>query len=165
MHQAHILPLVPLMALVLTGCNQIWNAANLAEWVRVQAGDQGCDPATTELNEWVDATEDGNVWSGTCVNALSSASMSFGINVASVWTSSEAPADGTTDSRRVRLSPAALANAPNSGIEDAASRMRHRGCGIEDPPSWARRSGTAAPTMVLTSRSRLTGGAGSPPRR
>ena len=129
MHQAHILPLVPLTALVLTGCNQIWNAGDLAEWVRVQAGDQGCDPATTELNEWVDATEDGNVWSGTCVNALSSASMSFGINVASVWTSSEAPApaDGTTDSRRVRLSPAALANAPNSGIEDAASRM----------PSWS----------------------------
>ena len=117
MHRTHTLPLFLLAGLLLAGCNQIWNAGDLAQWVRVQAGNQGCDPATIELNEWVDATEEGNVWSGTCVNALSSASMSFGINVDSVWTSSEAPApaDDTTDSRRVRLSPAALANATNSG--------------------------------------------------
>ena len=71
---------------VLSACNQIWNAGDLAEWVREQAVDQGCDPTTIKLNEWYDATDEGNVWSGTCVNATSGESMTFGINVDSVWT-------------------------------------------------------------------------------
>lgn len=110
--------------LLLAGCNQIWNAGDLAEWVAVQAGNAGCDPSTIELDEWYVATEEGNVWSGTCVNATTGEDMPFGINVDSVWTPSEAPADDASSGtpmvaamdKASTLAPEALANATYSGI-------------------------------------------------
>ena len=74
----------------LIGCSQIWNAGDLAEWVRDRAEDQGCVRETIVLEEWYISTADGNVWRGTCRDAKDNPK-SFGINVDSVWTPSETP--------------------------------------------------------------------------
>ena len=77
------------LALLMTsGCSSIWNAGDLAVWVKDQAEEQGCVRETISLEEWYVPTDEGNVWRGTCRDAQD-ASKSFGINVDSVWTPSE----------------------------------------------------------------------------
>ena len=72
-------------ALALSGCaSSIWNAGDLAQWVRDQAAQEGCQRETIVLEEWYKETDEGNVWRGTCKGA-DGAEQSFGINVDSVW--------------------------------------------------------------------------------
>ena len=76
-------------ALTLAGCSNIWNAGDLAVWVKDRATEQGCVRETINLEEWYVSTDEGNVWRGNCRNAQG-APKSFGINVDSVWTPSQA---------------------------------------------------------------------------
>ena len=75
---------VTAFGLVLSGCASIWNASDLVVWVQDQAVDQGCQRETIELDDWYTETAEGNVWRGTCKDPAGT-SMSFGINVDSVW--------------------------------------------------------------------------------
>ena len=74
--------------LLLSGCNNIWNAGDLAVWVQDRAVDQGCQRESIELDDWYTETAEGNVWRGTCRDSAG-ASMRFGINVDSVWKPSQ----------------------------------------------------------------------------
>ena len=65
----------------------IWNAGDLANWVRDQAVDRGCERDTVVLEEWYVETSQGNVWRGTCIGG-DQQPMEFGVNVDSVWTPS-----------------------------------------------------------------------------
>lgn len=82
-----ILP-ATVFCLVLSGCSSIWNAGDLAVWVRDQATDRGCQRETIALEDWYTETAQGNVWRGTCSDAEGSPT-SFGINVDSVWKPSQ----------------------------------------------------------------------------
>ena len=55
---------VTALGLLLSGCTSIWNASDLAVWVRDQAVDQGCQRETIELENWYAKTAEGNVWRG-----------------------------------------------------------------------------------------------------
>jgi len=72
------------MPLWLSACSSIWNASDLAEWVKHRAVEQGCQRETIQLAEWYTETAEGNVWRGTCRDAHGS-SKSFGIDVDPVW--------------------------------------------------------------------------------
>ena len=73
-----------LVVIFVTGCSSIWNASDLAAWVKERAAEQGCQRDTIELEEWYTTTAEGNVWRGNCRDAQGNA-MSFGINVGKVW--------------------------------------------------------------------------------
>jgi hypothetical protein len=75
-------------ALLLAGCAQIWNAGDLAAWVRDRAVKEDCVRDTIELQEWYTATPEGNVWRGACKDATGMGK-TFGINVDRVWRPSE----------------------------------------------------------------------------
>ena len=76
--------------LAAAGCGgDIWNARDLAEWVRDRAVEEGCRRETILLEEWYRDEASGNVWHGTCENAGTGDDMSFAINVDSVWTPSQ----------------------------------------------------------------------------
>lgn len=114
------------LAVLVAGCTQIWNASDLADWVRVQAESEGCDPQTIELADWYEARGGENVWPGACVNAQSGETMNFAIGIDAVWTPSAppdeappAPDDATDDTQAVTpLSEEALKNSSYSGIYD-----------------------------------------------
>ena len=73
---------------LLAGCGPaIWNAGDLAAWVRNEAVKQGCEQPTIELDEWYVQTPAGNVWHGNCKNATG-LPKSLAINVDRVWTPS-----------------------------------------------------------------------------
>lgn len=74
--------------LFIAGCSPIWNASDLADWVRDRAVEQGCQRETIELDEWYTQTREGNVWRGTCRDTQND-TKSFGINVDPVWTPSK----------------------------------------------------------------------------
>lgn len=76
------------LVLIMSGCTSIWNASDLAVWVRDRAVDQGCQRETITLDEWYVQTAEGNVWRGACRDARGN-SESFGINVDAVWTPAE----------------------------------------------------------------------------
>lgn len=63
-----ILILVPF--LLISGCTSIRNAGDLAVWVREQAVAQGCRRESIVLDAWYTATTEGNVWRGTCRDAV-----------------------------------------------------------------------------------------------
>jgi len=74
-----------LTLLLLPGCmRKIWNAGDLAEWVRQQAVSTGCRPGSIELEDWYRETDGGKVWYGTCQDDRG-AKMPIAINVDSVW--------------------------------------------------------------------------------
>ena len=73
-----------LVALALSGCTEIWNASDLAAWVRNHAVVQGCRRETIELETWYTETAKGSVWRGTCLDEQG-AGKAFGINVDGVW--------------------------------------------------------------------------------
>jgi len=77
----------PAVLLCVFGCAGIWNAGDLAVWVRGQAVEEGCRRETIQLEEWYSKTNDGNVWRGTCIDDQNNP-MAFEINVDSVWTPS-----------------------------------------------------------------------------
>jgi hypothetical protein len=83
-------PLMPLgaLGLLLASCANVWNAGDLADWVRNRAADHGCQRESIALEDWYTETADGNVWHGTCRDADGNA-RSFGINVDSVWKPSQ----------------------------------------------------------------------------
>ncbi|MEP5566498.1 MAG: hypothetical protein ABJN62_01565 [Halioglobus sp.] len=66
----------------------IWNAGDLADWVREQAIEQGCQENSIELEDWYRETAQGNVWHGTCLTKAGE-TQRFEVNVDSVWTPSE----------------------------------------------------------------------------
>ena len=70
------------------GCGGIWNAGDLALWVRDRAVEEGCRRDTIELEEWYTETSGGNVWRGTCRDDQGN-EKSFEINVDRVWTPSK----------------------------------------------------------------------------
>ncbi len=72
------------LLLLLASCTNIWNAGDLAVWVRDRAVAQGCQRETIELDEWYTAEPGGNVWHGTCQDAAGN-KQSFGINIDRVW--------------------------------------------------------------------------------
>ena len=90
-HSARALSTSPLLAigvvLVLSGCASIWNASDLAVWVKDRAVAQGCQRETIELDDWYELTAEGNVWRGTCRD-IGGNPKTFGINVDAVWTPS-----------------------------------------------------------------------------
>lgn len=74
---------------LLAGCSEsIWNAGDLAEWVRDQATGQGCVRDSIELEEWYREEASGNVWHGTCTDTTSGDRKQFSVNVDPVWTPS-----------------------------------------------------------------------------
>ena len=75
-------------SLFLTACSGVWNAGDLAVWVRDRAVEQGCQRETIELEEWYTAEAGGNVWRGTCRDSRGT-EQTFGITVDRVWTPSE----------------------------------------------------------------------------
>mgnify|MGYP001546943240 FL=1 len=76
------------VALLVSACASIWNAGDLADWVRDRAVEQGCKRESIELDDWYSETPEGNVWRGTCRDVQGTA-MPFGINVDAVWTPSK----------------------------------------------------------------------------
>lgn len=80
--------LAVISALFMFGCVNIWNAGDLAVWVKDRAVEQGCRRGTIELEEWYTETDEGNFWRGTCQDAKGG-TKSFEINVDPVWTPSE----------------------------------------------------------------------------
>jgi hypothetical protein len=70
------------------GCPRIWNAGDLAAWVRDRAVEQGCQRETIELEDWYTLTADGNIWYATCQDEKDNLK-SVGINVDPEWTPSE----------------------------------------------------------------------------
>lgn len=73
-----------MLVLSLSACSSIWNAGDLADWVREGAVKQGCQRQTIQLDEWYTETAEGNVWRGTCRDAQGNP-RSFGIDVDPVW--------------------------------------------------------------------------------
>ncbi|TXS90783.1 hypothetical protein FV139_17560 [Parahaliea maris] len=84
-----LMPFPVVLSLALQGCmHEIWNAGDLADWVRQQAVKEGCKSDSIELEDWYRKTESGNVWHGTCRNGASE-TMAFTVNVDPVWKPSE----------------------------------------------------------------------------
>ena len=76
-------------AVLATACmNDIWNASDLAEWVRDQAVEQGCERESIELEDWYTSENGRNNWHGQCLKQGGTEQMNFSINVDSVWTPS-----------------------------------------------------------------------------
>lgn len=72
-----------------TACTKdIWNASDLAQWVRDQAVEQGCERESIELEDWYTSEKGRNNWHGRCLKQGSDEQMDFSINVDSVWTPS-----------------------------------------------------------------------------
>ena len=86
--KAKIATLATVVMVFMSGCANIWNAGDLAVWVKDRAVEQGCQRETIELEEWYTETSKGNVWRGTCLDT-NGYDKSFGINVDPVWTPSE----------------------------------------------------------------------------
>jgi hypothetical protein len=80
----HLMTGTMLIVIFVTGCSSIWNASDLAVWVKERAVEQGCRRDTIELEEWYTETPEGNVWRGNCRDSLGN-TKSFGINVDQVW--------------------------------------------------------------------------------
>ena len=72
--------------LFLAACTStsIWNAGDLAVWVRDRAVDQGCQRETIKLDDWYTAEAEGNVWHGICRDPKGN-EKAFGVNVDPVW--------------------------------------------------------------------------------
>ena len=69
-----------------SGCEKkIWNAGDLAEWVRNQAVEQGCKRESIELAEWYASDAGRNDWHGSCLKGDNQERTNFSINVDSVW--------------------------------------------------------------------------------
>jgi hypothetical protein len=79
-----ILPSAIALPLLLTACSSIWNARDLAVWVRDRAAERGCQREMIELAEWYVEEAGRNIWHGTCRDARGNA-QSFGINIDPVW--------------------------------------------------------------------------------
>lgn len=116
--------LIPVLALMLTGCWQIWNASDLIKWVKRQAENAGCTPGSIKLEDWYVEQGGENVWPGTCTNKVSGEPMSFAIGIDAVWQPSvppEAVPDAAKEGEAVvtdALTADELANAIYSGIYD-----------------------------------------------
>jgi len=74
---------------LITACtNDIWNAGDLAEWVRDQAVVQGCERDSIELEDWYRSESGSNNWHGQCLKQDGAGQLDFAVNVDSVWTPS-----------------------------------------------------------------------------
>lgn len=76
-----------ILAALLGSCSKsIWNAGDLAEWVKDQVVEEhNCQRDSIELEEWYRSEADGNVWHGHFLDPKSGEEKPFGINVDSVW--------------------------------------------------------------------------------
>jgi hypothetical protein len=81
---------VAVLGLALAACtgSGIWNAGDLAVWVKDRAVEQGCQRDSIQLEEWYTETAEGNVWRGPCRDAQGNP-QSFGVDVDPVWTPSK----------------------------------------------------------------------------
>jgi hypothetical protein len=85
----HLLLCIVLIAFA--GCStrsKIWNAGDLAQWVKDQAVEQGFQRDSVQLDEWY--REDGgqNVWHGRGINSKTGKKSEFEVPVDRVWTPS-----------------------------------------------------------------------------
>ena len=78
-----------LFALLLAGCNGIWNGADLENWVHKQAVKAGCEPDSIALADWYVPQNGENVWRGECVDQETGEVMELAIGVDKVWRPSE----------------------------------------------------------------------------
>ena len=83
-----LLSILVLFLLSSCGSSSIWNAGDLAKWVRKEALDKGCEADSIVLDEWYVAEGGKNNWKGRCKNGNSGEAMEFSINVDKVWTPS-----------------------------------------------------------------------------
>jgi hypothetical protein len=94
----------------LAGCSGIWNAGDLAEWVRSQAIEAGCAPESIALDDWYTPRDGVNVWLGECVSQETGETIRLEIGVDRIWTpSATAVANDTvaTTGGRAASGPAA----------------------------------------------------------
>ena len=78
-----------LFVFLATACtNEIWNAGDLADWVRDRAVEEGCERESIKLGDWYTSENGRNDWHGDCLKQGSAEQMEFSINVDSVWTPS-----------------------------------------------------------------------------
>ena len=78
------------LALLIAGCGpSIWNASDLAVWVRNEAVKKGCDPATVRIADWYVNRGGENVWPVECVHRESREPMKLDIGVDKVWKPSQ----------------------------------------------------------------------------
>jgi hypothetical protein len=89
-----LVTLATVVAVVMSGCASIWNAIDLAIWVKDRTVEQGCQCGTIELEEGHTETAEGNVWRGTCRGTPGN-SKSPGITVGPVWTQAAEQPEGT----------------------------------------------------------------------
>lgn len=81
------LVLACLAVLACASCTKssIWNASDLAEWVKDQAASQGCNRESIQLEEWYRSEDGRNIWHGTCRDAETGETKHFAIPVDRVW--------------------------------------------------------------------------------
>ena len=78
--------LAAVLIMALPACsNDIWNASDLANWVRDRAVEQGCERDSIELEDWYREEGGKNLWHGSCRKSGSDDRMQFAIDVDPVW--------------------------------------------------------------------------------
>ena len=88
-HASRLVVTCLLFAFLSTACmNEIWNAGDLADWVRDRAVEEGCERESIELDDWYTSENGRNNWRGRCLKQGGAEQMDFSINVDSVWTPS-----------------------------------------------------------------------------
>ncbi len=81
--------LTAVLVTALPACsNDIWNAGDLANWVRDRAVEQGCERDSIELEDWYREESGKNNWHGSCKKSCSDERMHLGVNVDPVWKTS-----------------------------------------------------------------------------
>lgn len=83
------IPAMAVAALLVAGCsNDIWNAGDLAVWVRDRPVEQGCERSSIELEDWYRDEGGKNIWHGNCLDRDNRERVDFAIDVDPVWTPS-----------------------------------------------------------------------------
>jgi hypothetical protein len=74
------------VVLLAAGCsNDIWNAGDLAEWVRDRAVEKGCERSSSELEDCYLDEGGKNIWHGSSLDRDNRERMDFEIDVDPVW--------------------------------------------------------------------------------
>jgi len=77
--------LAVLLAALSACSNDIWNASDLANWVRDRAVEQGCVRNSIELEGWYREEGGEKNWHGRCIGRDNGQPIDFAVNVDKVW--------------------------------------------------------------------------------
>lgn len=77
------------LTILLYGCGQVWNGADLQAWVVQRALEQGCNSETLLLDEWYTQESEKLIWYGQCTNDKTGEEVKLAIPVDSVWSPSK----------------------------------------------------------------------------